>query len=1461
MKKKLIRRVRILVVTLFCLFLLTAGLVYFAYQHSFQLSPALLDKFRGFASSSLNLDFKVGQASFNVGRHTLKVKNLELMVPGHQPFLKATEANFYLASGTGILDYYYSRATVERTELIDVTFDHRFEKPQPRRDGKNPLAILPFAETSVVGLKIQTENSCLTYPDFNAQLVKGLKNASLNVSTGNGPFGARAELKAMSNLENNESSFRFAWKHDNLALFTPLALVKHYYGLAIGDGKIDIELEWTGNLAERIEEPKKDLLKFFNEELEGRINLQTGNFAWAGFNGSLNFDFARLATAPWTLKLVNESKEASFALNSQWLGDKESISRFQASFAGKNLKPQPQFFKILNIDTTNFSPGSLDFNGNVFGTPENLCGSGSVDADAWSVLKTDLYQSKLRWQILEKTQELQIEGLVDAEAGKIHASATLDLLKDKKGLIEGNVLGIDLQRFQPLVDFTLEGRGSGFFKIAADLAEPASTSYEMEVDLENTGFAAFKPEKIRGRLVGVGRNWLVENPSADFADGGKIWLEGTVAPEKISAELNIQNVDLINFAVPERIVSGAASLRAGLQGSFAKPHIAGEIWGSGLGIFGRDISSVKAQVQLADNLLDLSPMVIVPEGQGMIDGYYSFSLETGETRSFKLNFQQLGLDFIRSFFPESYADPNLKGLVAGSVSFNNNRSENYWDFLIDGRGLKLYDQEIDSIYLEGSILGQQGEIRNLFVRTGGGKLILSGQVLGADKFDGSVEAEAIRLEKIAFLTRFLPGLRGQLDFQGSIEWEGPEKKGYFTLFGDKIMVNERDLGNLGAEVIVNNSGMKVAHAEFDKLGVSLEGNVDWAGLKPYQADLVLKEVDLSFLTQAHGIKTFAYGGLTVDGQCSVSGTLASLTPDMVEMQLDSIKIQKENDVIVSNQPMQLKYQNNSLEVRSLELKYRQGVLGIEGILTPGADSALMLTGRDFSLRALGRLLDLPDWGYQGSLSVNASVFGQIPDLKLRADAEIKNFEIADRKIEGLTAKLSGDTRQLNLEELKVKMPASSFQVRGRIDHRDFLEMTGVDVDLSIPKGPISDLPALFPGIFRQASGTISADLRISGQPAHPQLSGELRLDADELGVSGMRKPFKDLKFALSTSDSIINIDQLEARLGRGKLSGEGNINFRDGPGSITAKLSGEKIDFSFLNFELEKASASFRVGGNLYNPEIVGDVLVPRGKFHINTDLLKDRPGLNLFLNSLNYQINVEVPRNFWLKSSFLNAEMRGKFSVLGDLDNVHLDGGISSVQGWLIFQRRKFRIDTGEIRFGGVEDAFDPHIYIKSEGQVQNTQVYLTLQGHVSSMTPKIYSSPPMSEGDLLALLTLGRDINSAMQSDSRELFESEILEGLKNSYISALIGNTISTALNLDELFLTSLYDKTDGRPRSFIRAGKYIGQNLFIAYEGTLDESEEETFIFEYRLPKGFVVNLEFEEPEKDKRIGVRYDWKFW
>ncbi|GAB4280033.1 MAG: hypothetical protein Kow0029_24370 [Candidatus Rifleibacteriota bacterium] len=1462
MKKKIIRKVRILVILTFVMFLIVSGLIYYAYQFSFKIPDSAINKVRAYTKAYLNIDFEVDKTKFQVSKHTLVCNNIRVMVPGKKPFFKAEKLSLFLASGTGILDYYYARAVIERVEVLGATIDETAERPQTQSNSENPIASLPFGELNVRGLSWLTNTACFTFPDFKADLLKGARNANFNASAGTGLFGGKGEIKGLIDLTGEESRFKVKWQHENLALFTPLALIKHQYGISIGDGKIDIELDWAGNLKERIASPTANLARLLNDELKGHLRLETGNFSWSDFSGKLTLTADKEDEKPWKIDFLNDNEKSGIRLKGLYLGTEKALSEFRADFAARNVRLSENFFRNFGIKLLNTVPGRLDLEGEISGNYEKIQGSGFAVANNWSYQGKNIKQARIDWKLTDK-QWLELEGDLKTNIGDLRAAAKIGLKDESKGEvhIEGNLSSVGLQSLRPFIESPVSGKCFGPFKVSFNFFNPASASYDLQLEMTDGEFYTFKPKVVNARIYGTGASWALENPEAEFEDGGTIKLNGIVSSEKFNADAEVLKMQLATFGVPEEIASGVASLKAKISGSLSAPEVFGDLYSKCLYIKGQKLNSFKAQLALKDKLLDLSPMILIPFDDGMIDGYYSLNLETGKTRSFKLNFQKLDLDLVSRLMPDFFLKSRMKGRISGSVTFDGQREENYWDFFIDGRHLNLFSQDLDTLFLEGSLWGNQGEIRNLFIRAFGGKINISGQVLGPDKFDGSMEAESVYLDRINFLAQTIPGVRGEINCQGSIEWEGERKTGYFTLFGDKIRVKERELGNLGAEIIIDNKGMKVLKGEFDKLGVKLDGEIDWAGRKPYKADLKLKDVDLSFVTQAHGIKTFDYGGLVVDGKCSVSGDLASLTPDVIEMQLDSIKIQKGNDIIVSNKPMQLKYINNNLEVRSLELKYRQGILGIEGIFKPGGEAALVFTGKDFSLRALGSLLDLPDWEYNGNLSANASVFGTYPELKLRADAKIDDFEIANRKIQGVTAKLSGDTRMLNLEEFRVQLPASSFDLKGKVGISDLKDFESIDLYLTIPKGPISDLPGFMPSIIRQASGTMEGDLHLFGKSDSPKIIGEFKLSADELGISGMRKPFKKVDFAVSTNDQIINIDKLEAKLGKGSIKGEGLINFRDGPGSITARISGEKIDLSFLNFEINKASATFNIGGNLYNPEILGDVKVPRGKFYINTDLLKDRPGLNLFLNSLKYRINVEVPRNFWLKSSFLNAEMRGKFSVFGDLENVRLDGGISCVQGWLYFQRRKFRVDTGEIKFGGVENVFDPTIYVKSEGQVQNTQVYLTLQGRVSSFTPKIYSSPPMSEGDLLALLTLGRDMTSAMQSDSKDLFEDEILDGLKNSYISALIGTTISTALNLDELFMTSIYDKTEGKTRSFIRAGKYIGNNLFMAYEGTLDEKDQETYIFEYRLPKGFVVNLEFEEPEKDKRLGVRYDWKFW
>jgi hypothetical protein len=1462
MKKKLIRRIRICLLILLVLLLGLTGIVYYAYQHTFVISPYISEKIKNYTRAYHKIDFKFDYAEFNVSKHTINIIGLEAMLPDESPFIRGEKVDIYLASGTGILDYFYAKAVIEKVVIKTVTFDTTAPRPENKDRFENPVKVIPASEIKINGLNLKTETLGFDFPDFALTFIKGENEADLSAQIQQGPFGGNGKLKAILALNDEDSRVNFSWNHDKLALFTPLMLLQHYYEMSVSDGRIDINLDWTGNLSTRIRDLFKDIPALLNTELKGSVNIDVEKFSWLDLNGSLLLNAEKKENSPWVVKFKNKNKSSAIHVDASWQGDKESLADFSADLRVDNLKLSEKTFTFMGIDAPELEPGIINLMGKIKAEQMSIQGSGSAKLKNWKHYGKALELADFNW-FVDKGQVLHLKGNLLFDLGKAQASASIDLSPETlgKGNLEGKIQNFDLNSLRPFVVSPVSGNCNGLVEVDFDLKNMAGLNYNLNVEMKNAGFYDFAPDIVTAKIFGDLKNWNIIDPVASFDNGGKIQIKGIVSSKEIDAKVLIHMVDLASFGLSDKIISGKASLDAQATGTIEKPLLEGDLWGDNIVIFKKKFKSFRSRISLDAQKLDLSPMVLRPTTDGMIDGYYSFDFEKGSTRSLKFNLQNLDLELVNNFLPEEYKQLDLKGKIAGSVSFDTQQEENIWDLFLDGRNLSVYDQDIDTLFFEGSLYGNQGEVRNFFVRAFGGKLHLNGQILGADKFDGSIEAESIFLNRIKILEDVLPGARGKLDFHGNIEWEGQTRKGYFTLFGDKIRAKDRDLGNLGAEIVIDNNGMKIIKAEFDRLGVKLDGNIDWKGRMPYQADLRLEDVDLSFFTRAHGFREIDYGGLIVDGQCTVAGDIASLTPDVIEMQLDSIKIQKDNDVIVANRPMQLKYQNNNLEIRSLELKYRQGVLGIEGIYKHEEEAALVLSGKDFSLRALGRLLDLPKWPYEGNLSVEASLFGNYPDYKIRAEAKIDELEIADRKIPGIIAKISGDTRELELENFEVKLPSNSFNLKGKVDLQDLTQVKNIDLQMSIPRGGINDLPELLPDVFREASGTVEGKLFLRGNTDSPEITGELNMEADKLGISGMRQPFKDVVFAVSTNDQIINIDQLSGKLGRGIIQGEGKINFRDGPGSITANITGKNIDFSFLNFEINKASASFDIGGNLYNPEIMGNVYVPRGKLLINMDLLKDRPGLDLFFNSLKYKINVDVPRNFWLRSSFLNAEMRGKFTLMGDLEKFHLDGGVSTVQGWLYFQRRKFRLDTGEIKFGGVENAFDPHIYLKSEGRIQNTQVYLTLEGRISSFTPRIYSSPPMSEGDLLALLTLGRDVSTAMQSDTRDLFEDEILEGLKNSYISALISNTLSTALNLDELFLTSLYDKTEGRSRSYIRAGKYIANNIFMAYEGTLDETEKETYIFEYRLPKGFVVNLEFEKPEKDTRLGIRYDWKFW
>lgn len=1457
MKKK----IKKIFVGLLILSVMITALGYFASQYTFRVPRSVIKAIQSFLLSSYSLKLDVDDLKINLSDHRISAKNLSFTQTDFDlPFLKLRSTEVTFVSGTGIFDFYHARAAIEHIKIDDVFLDPGSLVSEP---GAAPFTLkkIPATQLLVSGLVVRVGASDFALEDFLFSYDSSGVHANFDLSYTKDPLGGSAKLDAIAHIETGQTRARLTWANENFASFVPLMMLRVMYGLGINSGNAAVNLNWNGNLHERISAPVDNLGKLLGTELSGSVIVRDCNLDYAGLRGEMHADFARVVDEPWKGRLGLDLGSSSVSLNAYWPQHIQHPGAFATDFSVKNLSFSTQQLQSLGIDMPDLDVGNIDLVGAVIGDGSDLTGSGTLEIVDCAYDLVELSVAKVLWKLNNK-QEMDIDAVAKMNAGNIAANGRFVLAGENAGdlVLKGDFDNGNLSLLDKIVDAPVEGTASGGFLLSLNLLNPGAVGYEIDFSIVDHLIYTFNPRLLTGKLHGKGPEWVLADPIANFSDGSSILAKGFISQNSIKTAVTVNNVDLANFGLPDHIVSGRASLKADVGGSFSDIKASGEVRAKSISLMGQHVDTFKAIVKLDNEILDLMPIVAKPAAHAKIDGRFSINIYTGDILSFQLNFQRLGVDFVLPFLPEWLADTGLAGVLVGSIAFDQNSDGDQWDIFIDAHQIAIYDEAIDSIFFEGSIFGRQGEVRNLWIKAFGGSILLNGQILGAQQFEGSVEAESLSLNKINIVQKLIPDIQGEVSCQGSVEWDGPSKQGYFTLFGNEVKVRDRYLGNFGGEIEIDEVGVRVVSGEFDRLGLTVDGKLSWAGRQPYSVELNLNESDFSFITTAHGLDALDYGGFVVTGKSYFEGDLASATPDLVDLQIESLRLKRENDVIVSNRPMHVIYQNESVEVRSLELKYRQGVIGIEGLYRPGAETALMIKGEDFSVDALGKLFNLPDWNYDGELSIDAGLYGVVPDLNLKVNANINNFTIDNRHIPEIYLNAHGNRSEIVIDSAGINLPSSSLSVKGSVELKDYLDIKAIDLNLSIPKSPLIDLPGLLPQLLREASGTIEANLDLTGEPRKPVLSGDLRLTADKLQLSAMRTPITNLVVESSTRDQIIHLDRFEARLGRGSATGQGSINFRDGPGYLDVTLNAQKVDASWMNVELDNASASVKIGGDLYNPVIRGDVLIPRGRFNITADILKPAKPAGLILNSLDYKFNFNVPGNFWLRSSFINSEMRGKFSIAGTLDDFYIDGRVQVVKGNLFFQRQRFVIERGEMNFGGFDDTLDPTFTLKSQGQIQNTQIFLTLQGRVSSFTPRIYSSPPMSEGDILSMLAIGRDLSSIGQSENGGNFETEVFEGLKNSYISALVGTTISAALNLDELFLSSLYDQSTGKARSHVRVGKYVSKNIFVAYEGVLDESEEETYIFEYHLPRGFVVNLEFKEPEKEQRIGVKYDWRF-
>jgi autotransporter translocation and assembly factor TamB len=407
---------------------------------------------------------------------------------------------------------------------------------------------------------------------------------------------------------------------------------------------------------------------------------------------------------------------------------------------------------------------------------------------------------------------------------------------------------------------------------------------------------------------------------------------------------------------------------------------------------------------------------------------------------------------------------------------------------------------------------------------------------------------------------------------------------------------------------------------------------------------------------------------------------------------------------------------------------------------------------------------------------------------------------------------------------------------------------------------LSLLDNIFPQIM-DTSGEINGTLSAVMKKGKPNFSGELVLKngSTYVPITGMHP--ENLNLTLKPEGSslrLIGTGEANAdEYGSGKFIIEGLLFGSDelGPALLHLSLIGNNINIVNLaagtinaspNLTYRLSSLTQSVTGNIIitHADINGDKIQAHASN--NTDIafispsgeIEREPG-HLFGSNISIVLGDDIHfRGFGVKAS-----LNGQLLLQSDPgESILATGRLDITEGQYVTYGKKFLVKHGALIFEhslpnnpnlNIKVIYDLPASITQGVPSENIQLGVTVTGTL--ITPKFgfFSTPPMSQTDILSYIVLGTPLNKASANQQSELSQAALSYALNNGDLSVI--NDLKQSLGIDSFSIGSISnDPAENLPgqstttsanNTAVFIGKQINPRLYVSYGlGVFNQTHE-------------------------------------
>jgi translocation and assembly module TamB len=384
-----------------------------------------------------------------------------------------------------------------------------------------------------------------------------------------------------------------------------------------------------------------------------------------------------------------------------------------------------------------------------------------------------------------------------------------------------------------------------------------------------------------------------------------------------------------------------------------------------------------------------------------------------------------------------------------------------------------------------------------------------------------------------------------------------------------------------------------------------------------------------------------------------------------------------------------------------------------------------------------------------------------------------------------------------------------------------------------------------------SSGMVTVDLAVSGTLSRPIAQGRLQIAGGAIAYIDLPSALSDINGSLVFNQDRLQIENLTAHTGGGLVTFGGYATSHNRQVNFDLTLQGRDVRLRYPPGVSATATADAHWVGSNTSSTLSGDITITKLAVTPGFDFAAyiqratqtaTLPQTNPLLNRIRLDVHIVTTPELQMQTAVARLSGDADLRLRGTAAKPVLLGRADIIEGDVYFNGTKYRLERGDVSFTNPLTT-TPVLDLQASTRVRDYDITVNLNGPPDKLRVNWRSEPPLPEGDIIALLALGRtqEESAQLQQSGNSQVTQEASNAILAEALNATLSNRVQRLFGVSRIRIDPQGLSTETNPARGpqVTIEQQVANNLTLTYSTNVSQASQQIIQVEYNLTRNVSV----------------------